>query len=50
MNGDFYENGNTSSTFGGSVGVDETATLNFSVTSSNNHFGYVYKTGYIKNR
>lgn len=50
INGDFYNNGSAAITFGGAVGVDKYAELNFSVTSSNNHFGYVYKTGDIKNR
>lgn len=50
INGDFYNNGTTKTTFGGSVGIDKYATLNLSIESQDNHFGYVYKTGYIDNR
>lgn len=50
VNGDFYDQGNTSITFGGSVNLGKYATLTASVTSANNHFGYVYATGYVKNR
>ncbi|AZK45481.1 hypothetical protein [Paenibacillus lentus] len=50
INGDFYNNGTTSTSFGGSVGIGDYAELNFTIQSQNNHFGYVYKTGYIQNR
>lgn len=50
INGDFYNNGTTKSSFGGAVGVEKYATLNFSIQSQNDHFGYIYKTGYIDNR
>lgn len=50
VNGDFYANGTTSYSFGGSVGISRFATLECSVSGSDNHFGYVYSTGYVKNR
>lgn len=50
VNGDFYDQGTTSFTFGGSVNLGKYATLSASVTSANNHFGYVYTTGYVRNR
>lgn len=50
VNGDFYDNGTTSWTFGGSVNIGEYATLTGSISGANNLFGYAYKTGYIQNR
>ncbi len=50
VNGDFYNNGTTKVTFGGSVNIGEYANLSLSVESSKNHFGYIYETGYIENR
>ncbi|WP_334073555.1 MULTISPECIES: hypothetical protein [Paenibacillus] len=50
INGDFYDNGTTRTSFSGAVGVDNDATLSFSIESQKDHFGYVYKTGYMDNR
>lgn len=47
VNGDFYNNGSTQSSFEASVGFGKAAKTTFSVTGSNNHFGYVYRTGDI---
>lgn len=45
INGDFHDNGTTSVTFGGSVGIGKYATANFSTTKTKNHFAYIYRTG-----
>ncbi|GIO86740.1 hypothetical protein J25TS5_36720 [Paenibacillus faecis] len=50
INGDFYDNGTTQTSFSGAVGMDNDATLSFSVENQKGHFGYVYKTGYMDNR
>lgn len=50
INGDFYDNGTTQTSFSGAVGMDDDATLSFSVENQKGHFGYVYKTGYMDNR
>ncbi|GIP53595.1 MULTISPECIES: hypothetical protein [Paenibacillus] len=50
INGDFYNNGTTKQSFSGGVSASDYATLSFSIESQNNHFGYVYKTGNLRNR
>lgn len=45
LNGDFYNNGTTSSTTGGQVGLGEFANTSFSVSYSTNHYAYVHKSG-----
>lgn len=50
INGDFYDKGTTQTSFSGAVGMDDDATLSFSVENQKGHFGYVYKTGYMDNR
>ncbi|OXT09581.1 hypothetical protein CE561_00140 [Thermoanaerobacterium thermosaccharolyticum] len=50
VNGDFYDYGATSWSFGGSVGIGQYATLTFSISRANNYFGYAYNYGYIDNR
>ncbi|MEC0182576.1 hypothetical protein P4H61_13895 [Paenibacillus peoriae] len=42
VNGDFYNNGTTTITGGGSIGLGGVGSLNFSVSSSSNHFRYYY--------
>lgn len=47
LNGDFYDNGTTTYTGGGEIGISGTASLNFSVSYATNHFGYMYYSGDI---
>lgn len=49
-NGDFYNNGTTSWSFGGSVGVGKYATLEGGVNGSSEHYVYAYSSGYVKIR
>jgi len=48
LDGDFYDNGTISISGGGSVGLSQWGSLNFSVSYSTSHYKYIYKTGYIK--
>lgn len=50
VNGDFYNNGKTSWSFGGSVGIGKYATLECNISGGTDHFAYAYDTGNIKNR
>lgn len=45
LNGDFYNNGTTTYSGGGEIGVGETAKLSFGVSYASNHFKYCYTTG-----
>lgn len=47
LDGDFYNNGSISISGGGSVGLGQWGSVNFSVSYSTKHFKYIYKTGYI---
>lgn len=47
LDGDFYNNGSISISGGGSVGLGQWGSLNFSVSYSKNHYKYIYKIGYI---
>lgn len=49
INGDFYNNGSISTTRGGSIN-SQYLSYTYSVTSSSNHWGYLYKTGYLNMR
>lgn len=40
LNGDFYNNGTTTSSGGGSVNIGEQATMSFSIAYSSDHFAY----------
>jgi hypothetical protein len=42
VNGDFYDNGTTTQTAGFSIGVGEYLTIEYSVSYSSNHFGYMF--------
>lgn len=44
LNGDFYENGTTTVTGGGSLGIGETAKANFSLSYSTQFFAYCHKS------
>ena len=45
LNGDFYNNGETTMSGGGAIKVNDSATLNFSVSYSSNYFAYAFKSG-----
>lgn len=47
INGDFYNNGTISTTGGGSVGIDESGELYFSLTGASSHFKYFYEEDYV---
>lgn len=42
LNGDFYDNGTTTYTGGGTVNVNGKGSLNFSISYSSNHFKYIF--------
>lgn len=46
LNGDFYNNGTTTSSGGVNISVGGGASVSFSVSYASNHFTYSYKTGY----
>lgn len=46
VNGDFYNNGTTTISGGISIGIGQSGQLNFSVSYTNNHFGYLNHVGY----
>jgi len=41
LNGDFYNNGSTTVSAGGSIGIGGSASLNFSVSTTKKHYRYV---------
>lgn len=45
VNGDFFNNNVVTTSGGGSVGIKQAATLNFTVSSTSSHFAYVCKDG-----
>lgn len=45
VNGDFYDNGTTNVSGGVNIGIGSSATVNFSVSYSSNHYAYCYKEG-----
>ena len=47
VNGDFYNNATTTALFSGTVGIGKYASTSFTISGSNSHFGYVYRTGDI---
>ena len=47
VNGDFYNNATTTALFSGTVGIGKYASTSFTISESNSHFGYVYRTGDI---
>jgi hypothetical protein len=46
VNGDFYNNGSTTGSVGVNIGVGKFATVNFGVSSADNHYKYFYGSGY----
>ncbi|MBC2370196.1 hypothetical protein HBP99_16315, partial [Listeria booriae] len=47
VNGDFYNNGLTTVSGGGSVPLKKQGSLNFSVSKASNHYKYFYKYGHV---
>lgn len=50
VNGDWFNNGTTSSTVGSSIGIGGFASINFSVSNSSNHYVYKNVNGYASIR
>ncbi|OPJ56084.1 hypothetical protein [Alkalithermobacter paradoxus] len=50
VNGDFFNNGTTTVNGGVEIKINESATINFGVSSSSNHYKYVYTQGYYNIR
>lgn len=48
LNGDFYNNGTTTYSYGGSVGVNGAASTSFSVAYASNHYAYKQISGRYK--
>lgn len=42
VNGDFYNNGTTTVNTGVNIGIGSSATVSFGISSSSNHYKYVY--------
>lgn len=45
VNGDFYNNGTTTRTAGVSIGLNQSTSIQYSISNSSNHFAYKYEVG-----